>query len=274
MKTILKKHILFLISGSFFLPTFVFAQQKLGAEDFMAGINDLDRLLQTLTTGAVKSAGVLLMAVAMVVFLLGIVQYLWGLREGKEATVTAGKQFMAYGLVALFVMFSVYGIIKLAQSVLFNSKDINTITIPELNFKAQSSAGANNNNAQPLIPVGSSANSAYDACVKAGNGSSECRTILNNLRPTGTKNTSAPAPAQPATGGAPTTYLCSDGVTTYTDPSDAKFCPKVTSYLCPDGVTSYTDPSDAKLCPKPTTYLCPDGVTSYTDPSDAKFCPK
>jgi hypothetical protein len=54
-------------------------------------------------------------------------------------------------------MFSVYGIVKLAQSVLFNGKDINTITIPELNFKAQSSTGASGgaNNPSPLVPPAS-----------------------------------------------------------------------------------------------------------------------
>ena len=42
---------------------------------------------------------------------------------------------MTWGLVALFVMFSVYGIVRLSQSVLFNNKDVNTIDIPSFDPK-------------------------------------------------------------------------------------------------------------------------------------------
>ena len=235
MKKISPKNILSFISLALLFPMIASAQEKLSARDFMEGIGDLDKFINALTTGAVKSTGVLLMAVAMVVFLLGIVQYIWGLRQGKADATTTGKTFMSWGLVALFVMFSVYGIVKLAQSVFFNGKDINTITIPELNFGPRNGTTANPNSTKSSDPY----------------------TPKNPTNPTTN-------PTNPNPGTSPgAAYMCPDGVTPYNDPSDKKLCPKPT--YCPDGVNYYYNPSDAKLCSK-TTPTSSGGSTPGDDP--------
>src|SRR3989344_4909300 len=57
-----------------------------------------------------------LIALAMVVFFIGLVRYVWG-SSGEEAKASA-KNIMIAGLVALFVMVSVWGIVRLAQNAL------------------------------------------------------------------------------------------------------------------------------------------------------------
>jgi hypothetical protein len=73
---------------------------------------------------------------------------------------------MIYGLIGLFVMFSVYGIIKFGQGILFGTKDVSTITIPEINFKNSGSApittpgGATPGSAPLTAPGGTTPGSA------------------------------------------------------------------------------------------------------------------
>jgi hypothetical protein len=56
----------------------------------------------------------ILIALALVAFFWGLVRYVWSGGEAKES----GYKMMISSLIALFVMVSVWGIIKLAQSVL------------------------------------------------------------------------------------------------------------------------------------------------------------
>ena len=153
------------LGSLFFTVSSAFAQLK--AEDAMAGITSIDRVLVAFTGGVVKSTGTLFMALAMVAFLFGIVQYVWALREGVEKDLKTGKQFMLWSLIALFVMFSVYGIVKMAQGILFNNKDINTITIPSLNFD-QRAGGSSGAQSAPSAPSAPSASSAYQDCLNKG----------------------------------------------------------------------------------------------------------
>lgn len=118
----------------------VFAQTT--ATDVKAGFGTLKELIDEFTKSIVVSLGTLLMAGAVVIFFLGIVQYIWGLRQGNPEKVKTGNQFMLWGLVALFVMFSVYGIVKFAQGIFFKSGDVNTITIPEIKFNTSSTPAA------------------------------------------------------------------------------------------------------------------------------------
>ena len=55
-----------------------------------------------------------LIALALVVFFFGLVRYIWG--GGKDST--AGRKIMFAGLIALFIMVSIWGIIRLAQNAL------------------------------------------------------------------------------------------------------------------------------------------------------------
>jgi len=152
------------------LPTLVLAQAITGA-DVKSGINSFGDIVTLLTNKVVTSLATLLLSLGLLAFFWGIVQFIIGSRNGEEKAITAGKQFMGWGLVGLFVMFSVYGIIKLSQSIFFGGKDITTITIPEVNFgkKVNTTTGTG----EPL-PTGKNIQAA---CVAAGgtwNVSGEC----------------------------------------------------------------------------------------------------
>ena len=54
----------------------------------------------------------LMVSVAIVVFFWGLVQYLWEVDKKKHE----GLQIMLYGIIAIFVMVSIWGIIGLLQN--------------------------------------------------------------------------------------------------------------------------------------------------------------
>ncbi len=127
---------LILITCILSLPVIVFAQ---GVADIKAGLGNAKGIIDTVNDTIVKSLATLLLSSALLVFFYGIVEYIWGKRQGDSTKVKAGNDFITWGLVALFVMFSVYGIIKLAQSIFFGGKDVTSIEIPSFNFKSGSS---------------------------------------------------------------------------------------------------------------------------------------
>jgi Co/Zn/Cd efflux system component len=65
----------------------------------------------------------ILIAAALVVFFIGLVQYIWKKKGGKD--------IMIAGLVGLFVMVSVWGIIRLAQNTL-GVNNSTSIPVPQV----------------------------------------------------------------------------------------------------------------------------------------------
>ena len=135
-----------------------------------AGIGTLNGLIQLLTTTVVKSLATLLLSLALLAFFWGIVEYIWGKRQGNGDKVKAGNEFMTWGLIALFVMFSVYGIIKLAQNIL-GMPNVTTIEIPNITF------GGGSNNPNPPVsgsadclnkPAGSACQGGAGKCGAGG----------------------------------------------------------------------------------------------------------
>lgn len=53
---------------------------------------------------------------ALLFFFWGLAQFIWAAGRGNEERVKSGKQLMFWGVIALFVMFSIYGIIALLVS--------------------------------------------------------------------------------------------------------------------------------------------------------------
>lgn len=192
------------------------------------------------------------MAAGVVAFFYGIVEYIWGRRQGNIEKTKNGNQFMTWGLIALFVMFSVYGIIKFAQNIIMPGTDFNTITIPGINFGQSSKANPNNpnnpnntgplnnaaggNNTSPLggggvSPVtGPTGNAAFDQCIASGGGVIECRNITNSTagQNGGTANTGG------STGSCPTGYLPDDQAASGCSP-DPSYGSVGNSGSCPVG---------------------------------------
>lgn len=61
----------------------------------------------------------LLFILATVVFLYGVVKYV--VAGGDEKKMDSGKQFMIYGVIGLFVMLTVWGIVNAAAKTFFNA---------------------------------------------------------------------------------------------------------------------------------------------------------
>ncbi len=111
------------------IPTLVFAQD--GATQINNGLKTFSGIVTTFTQTIVRSLATLFATAAMVAFFFGIVQFIWGSRDGDATKAKNGKNFMLWGLIALFVMFSVWGIINYAQRI-FGIQGQNTIIIPQI----------------------------------------------------------------------------------------------------------------------------------------------
>ena len=72
-----------------------------------------------ITNNVLTSASTLLMTAAFVIFFYGLAKFIYDRAQGKDGNeLKKGKEFMMWGLISLFVMVSVWGIIKLAQGLL------------------------------------------------------------------------------------------------------------------------------------------------------------
>lgn len=192
------------ISFSIFVVT-AEAQTLNATQQTTRAISSLSDIVNAFTETLVKSLGTLAMAAAVVAFFYGIVQYIWGVREAKPDVIKTGNQFMQWGLVALFVMFSVYGIIKYGQNILFNGMDVTKITIPELNFiKGSGTTNPSSNN-----PLGNP-----PGLVPQNNGRFLCPDGVSFVN-SASDYDKCPSVKDP--------YRCPDG-TPYYNPSDSKYC--------------------------------------------------
>ncbi len=145
-----------------------------GATGVQAGFGTLAGLIDSFSQTVVVAFGSLLMAGAVVVFFMGVVQYIWGLRSGDSGKAKVGSNFMLWGLVGLFVMFSVYGIVKLGQSIFFKDQDITTITIPKIKFDNTGGAPSGGAGGTICKPVSGTCTSP---CAFAGGGSGTCNSF-------------------------------------------------------------------------------------------------
>jgi SNF family Na+-dependent transporter len=84
------------------LPVFANADQLGGTTSFFKAAKDL------VTTYLIP----LVFLLGLLLFFWGMVKYIWSVGQDKEA----GKQIMIWGVVALFVMSSIWGIITIIRS--------------------------------------------------------------------------------------------------------------------------------------------------------------
>lgn len=97
------KHFKFIFLSILVLaPAFAFAQ-----------FSDTTQLINAFG-GILNSLIVILIALALFVFLWGLVKFIFRV-GGDEKAVAEGKRVMIWGLIALFIMVSVWGIIELVQ---------------------------------------------------------------------------------------------------------------------------------------------------------------
>ena len=120
----IKKSLLFLSLLS--LPTLSSAQSL--------NLSPIQKLVSALS-GLVGALIPLLITAALAVFFFGLVRYLWG--GGSKPKLDDAKKLMKWGLVTLFVMVSVWGIIDLMQRALDINKNA-TGKAPQIQYSGSS----------------------------------------------------------------------------------------------------------------------------------------
>lgn len=81
--------------------------------------------------GLINQLIVIVVAVALLVFLWGLAKFIFRV-SGDEKAVEEGKRIMIWGLIALFIMVSVWGIIGFFQGSLLPGGGPSTPTTPTL----------------------------------------------------------------------------------------------------------------------------------------------
>jgi hypothetical protein len=116
MKKVLQK--ISIASVGLFTPVLVFAQVNTGG---------ISQLLLSIH-GIISQVIPVLIALGVLGFMWGIVLYLFG--KQKEE----GKMFMIWGIIALFVMTSVWGLVGILRGTLFGSTqdNVRNVGIPQI----------------------------------------------------------------------------------------------------------------------------------------------
>ena len=107
----MKRFFIGYISLASFLPIVASAQQQTGACQYE--INSIALVFHLF--GCILASAVipLLVTLTVVVFIIGILKYIAGADEAAKRE--EGRKFMIYGIVGLFVMVSIWGLVGILQ---------------------------------------------------------------------------------------------------------------------------------------------------------------
>lgn len=110
-----------IIAALSFAPAVAFAAGELGnVENLLKAVGRL-----------IDIALPIVVAIALLAFFWGIVKFIFGGDEAKKE----GQQFMIWGLVGLFVMVSVWGLVKFIGSAIGITETGGSITPPSVQLK-------------------------------------------------------------------------------------------------------------------------------------------
>ncbi|MBU0723180.1 pilin [Patescibacteria group bacterium] len=112
------KNYKFLIFTIFFLPSFVFAADPPLFEDVLGN-----------ALGLVKNLFPILVALAVTYFLWGVIKYI-RLSDNPEERIK-GRDLMIHGIIAIFVMVSLWGLVGILVDTFFDSPDDLIIRNPD-----------------------------------------------------------------------------------------------------------------------------------------------
>lgn len=128
-----------LISLLFVLPLSLFAQTTgtTGLPDFTS----LGKLITDFNQNVVAAAATLFIALGVTAFFYGIFLFVVASRDADPKKINEGKTFMGWSIAALFVMFSVYGIILFGQNI-FGIGGQTDINLPRINLNGSTGSGS------------------------------------------------------------------------------------------------------------------------------------
>lgn len=104
---------------SFFAPALVLAQGNTNLGNVESFVDTIGDLINTLIP--------IVFALALLFFLWGLAKYIFA--AGNEEAKESGKRIMIWGIIALFIMASVWGIVAFLQDLF--GVDQTTIDIPQ-----------------------------------------------------------------------------------------------------------------------------------------------
>ena len=107
-----------IIASLMFAPAFVFAQQLTGIENLVSSIGRLVGLALPIVVG-----------IALLAFFWGLVKFIFA--QGNEESKADAKKIMLWGLIALFVMVAVWGIVRFIGDAL-DIQQGDTIIVPDV----------------------------------------------------------------------------------------------------------------------------------------------
>lgn len=131
------------------LPLLVSAQSSLTS--VLPDSSALGAYIVNINKNIVAALATLFIAGAVAAFFFGIAKFILASRDGDTGEIKKGQQFMLWGVIALFVMFSIYGIIIFGQKALGISGDTD-IKLPRILLDG-SNNGGNNNPTPPPLPT-------------------------------------------------------------------------------------------------------------------------
>jgi hypothetical protein len=120
MKNVLQK--ISIASIGILTPVFAFAQSGVNTRGLEGLLGSVHRLISATIP--------VLIALGVLAFMWGVVMYLFGKNKDE------GRMFMVWGIIALFVMTSVWGLVGILRGTLFPSNGEDTaprVDIPRIN---------------------------------------------------------------------------------------------------------------------------------------------
>jgi hypothetical protein len=111
------KKLISLSALGMFAPVFAFAQLAGGGSTIINAVTTLGQVVNALIPIA--------FAAALLFFFWGLAQYIWGGAEEKEK----GRNLMIWGVVALFIMASIWGIVGVLRTT-FGVGAATTVVVP------------------------------------------------------------------------------------------------------------------------------------------------
>lgn len=145
MKKRLTKILALTIFGFIFLSTISQAQTTTGLSMPLPDFKEVGGVIASFNSNILQNLVLALSGAAVVVFFFGLVRFILHRSQGKDGDLKKDKEGMLYGLGALFVLMSVWGIITLVQNVIGVNGDEN-IHIPKICFTANCANTVSNQN--------------------------------------------------------------------------------------------------------------------------------
>lgn len=132
---------LFLFTFSLILVKAEATNSSVATASKLPNFSDIGDLITGFNKNIIQNLTIMLSGLAVVVFLWGLVKFIYDRTRGNDKSLADDKKAMLWGLVALFVLVSLWGIIKAVQGIAGISSD-NTINMPKLCFSGECAISA------------------------------------------------------------------------------------------------------------------------------------